>query len=145
MGGFTIGFDGEQWRNGGPTTTGGPVFAQPMVFEYGFGASFGAVSNWVSPGGGFDWTSPVFSGTAGAVDGNTTGRVAGVGGTVATSWASGDTLWVRWTERNDFGNDHALAIDNLSLTVTPVPEPETYAMLLAGLAVLGGVARRRRA
>jgi hypothetical protein len=29
------------------------------------------------------------------------------------------------------------------LTVTPVPEPETYAMLLAGLAILGAVARRR--
>lgn len=29
--------------------------------------------------------------------------------------------------------------------VTPVPEPGTYAMLLAGLAVLGGVVRRRKA
>ncbi|NGZ86072.1 PEP-CTERM sorting domain-containing protein [Duganella aceris] len=28
--------------------------------------------------------------------------------------------------------------------VTPVPEPETYAMLLAGLALVGGVARRRK-
>lgn len=28
--------------------------------------------------------------------------------------------------------------------ILPVPEPETYAMLLAGLGILGGVARRRR-
>ena len=28
-------------------------------------------------------------------------------------------------------------------TVTPVPEPETYAMLLAGLGVMGAIARRR--
>ncbi len=27
--------------------------------------------------------------------------------------------------------------------LTPVPEPETYAMLLAGLALMGGIARRR--
>jgi len=27
--------------------------------------------------------------------------------------------------------------------MTPVPEPETYALMLAGLAVLGGVAKRR--
>ncbi len=27
---------------------------------------------------------------------------------------------------------------------TPVPEPETYAMLLAGLGVMGAVARRRK-
>ncbi len=30
-----------------------------------------------------------------------------------------------------------------SLNVTPVPEPETYAMLLAGLGVMGAIARRR--
>lgn len=29
------------------------------------------------------------------------------------------------------------------LNVAPVPEPETYALMLAGLALLGGVARRR--
>ena len=29
--------------------------------------------------------------------------------------------------------------------VTAVPEPETYAMLLAGLGVMGAVARRRKA
>ena len=31
-----------------------------------------------------------------------------------------------------------------SITVTPVPEPQTYALMLAGLGVLGAVARRRR-
>ena len=32
---------------------------------------------------------------------------------------------------------------NLGTTLTPVPEPETYALMLAGLAVVAGVARRR--
>ncbi|MDR0633758.1 MAG: FxDxF family PEP-CTERM protein [Azoarcus sp.] len=32
-----------------------------------------------------------------------------------------------------------------SVNVTAVPEPESYAMLLAGLAIVGAVARRRRA
>lgn len=31
------------------------------------------------------------------------------------------------------------------LYISPVPEPETYAMLLAGLGLMGFVARRRRA
>ena len=31
-----------------------------------------------------------------------------------------------------------------ALSVTAVPEPETYAMLLAGLGLLGGMVRRRR-
>ena len=32
----------------------------------------------------------------------------------------------------------------VSVNVTPVPEPETYAMMLAGLAALGFLARRRQ-
>jgi hypothetical protein len=31
-----------------------------------------------------------------------------------------------------------------TVTITPVPEPETYAMFLAGLGMLGTIARRRR-
>lgn len=36
-------------------------------------------------------------------------------------------------------------IDDVSLSVTPVPEPETYALMLAGLGLLGVAARRRKA
>ncbi|OQW85811.1 MAG: hypothetical protein BWK72_20440 [Rhodoferax ferrireducens] len=34
-------------------------------------------------------------------------------------------------------------VDNINLSVTAVPEPETYAMFLAGLGLIGGIARRR--
>jgi len=37
-----------------------------------------------------------------------------------------------------------LRVDNISVSaITAVPEPESYAMLLAGLALMGGIARRR--
>lgn len=37
------------------------------------------------------------------------------------------------------------SIDNVNITtVTSVPEPETYALLLAGLGLVGGIARRRK-
>lgn len=135
----TLRFDGEQWRNGGNTT------AQTMKLEYGFGASFASVSTWTAAGAGFDFTSPLATATAGAVNGNVAGLTSNLGGTLNLTWNSGETLWVRWIEENNTGNDHGLAIDNVSLSVTAVPEPETYALMLAGLGVIGGLARRRRA
>lgn len=48
---------------------------------------------------------------------------------------------------NDFGNYGSplkYGLDT-SISVTAVPEPETYAMLLAGLALIGGIAKRRKA
>jgi hypothetical protein len=45
------------------------------------------------------------------------------------------------------GRINAVYVDDLqfALTTAPVPEPESYALLIAGLAVVGAVARRRRA
>lgn len=107
----TLGFNGEQWRNGGNAT------AQTMVLEYGFGTSFTTVSAWTAPGGNFNWTSPVATATAAAVDGNVAGLVSGKGGTLsALNWTNGTTLWIRWVERNDAGNDHGLAIDDFTLS-----------------------------
>jgi hypothetical protein len=132
---FTVGFDGEQWRNGGNAS------AQTMVLEYGFGATFGDVTTWTAPGGSFDFTSPVVGTTAAAVDGNVAGLVSGLGGTVSdVSWSVGDTLWIRWIENNDAGNDHGLAIDNFSFSAVPAPG----AIALLGLGGLAA-ARRRRA
>ncbi len=43
-----------------------------------------------------------------------------------------------------FGNNQGqFAFDNLNLTVSAVPEPSTYAMLLLGLASIAALARRR--
>ncbi len=110
IGSITVAFDGEQWRNGGNTS------AQSMVFEYGFGASFDAVTTWSAPGGNFNWNSPVATATAAAVDGNVAGRAANLGGVLSgLDWNAGETLWFRWVERNDAGNDQGLAIDNFSL------------------------------
>jgi len=140
--GFSVKWDGEQWRNGGNTA------AQTMVFEYGFGSAFGTVANWNTPGGSFDWPSPVNTSTAAAVDGNVDGRVPDIGGGITgLTWAAGETLWLRWVESNDAGNDHGLAIDNFSFrattsTQTSVPDSLPFGATAATLLGMMVVSRR---
>lgn len=50
-----------------------------------------------------------------------------------------------YAETYGTGSSARATINQVYFTVqtAPVPEPETYAMLLAGLGILGAVARRR--
>ncbi|NDF99387.1 MAG: PEP-CTERM sorting domain-containing protein [Chitinophagia bacterium] len=109
---FSLNYDGEQWRNAGVTST------HTMFFEYGFGSSFTGVTSWTAAGSSFNFTSPTATTTSGALDGNATAnRSSGRGGTVSgLNWANGSTLWLRWLETNESGNDHGLAIDNVSFS-----------------------------
>lgn len=44
-----------------------------------------------------------------------------------------------------FGASNRASFDNISITAAmPVPEPETYALFLAGLGLMGAIARRRK-
>lgn len=131
-----LSFNGEQWRNGGNTSE------QTMVLEYGFGASFELVSNWTGTEPSFNWSSPIATGTAAAIDGNSTGRISDVGGILdlsASPWAADTTLWLRWTEVNDPGSDHGLAIDDLTIAIPPAPTlPEVAIQALVGQASESG-------
>jgi hypothetical protein len=106
-------YDGEQWRNGGNAT------AQSLTFQYGFGTTFSSVTSWTTIAA-YNFTSPVATTTAAAVVGNVAGRVANIGGPISSlGWANGTTLWLRWVDYNDAGNDHGLAIDSVRITVIP--------------------------
>ena len=69
--------------------------------------------------------------------------------TVATTWDSyDDGIFLGITRdaadiRSISFKGVGVVVDNFTMAA-PVPEPETYAMLLAGLAAIGTVARRRR-
>ena len=130
-----FGFSGEQWRNSGAGTS------QGITLQYGIGATFSSVATWTAPGGNFDWSGPFATGAAGATDGNGVGFVANRGGILTgLPWNSGDTLWLRWTDLNDTGNDHGLAMDNFR--VTAVPEASTF--LIGALGMLQFLKRRRQ-
>jgi hypothetical protein len=143
---FTIHYDGEQWRDGGND----PPLSQTMEFEYGIGSTFDSVMTWHKPGASFNFVSPQNTIVAGALDGNKddmvmVNRTANIGGTVTgVGWDIGETLWLRWIERNDDSSDHGLAIDNFSFSVSAVPEPRAYLLgtAICCLALLATSIRR---
>jgi hypothetical protein len=83
----------------------------------------------------------------GALNGNdAANQVARSTSITGLALAQGDSIFFRWIDANDSGNDAGLAIDNFSLTAfssSAVPEPATLSLL--GVAIgLGAVSRFRR-
>lgn len=63
---------------------------------------------------------------------------------LGASVAAGDTVLLRWIDDNatQTSPDQIIGLNNV--TVAAVPEPETLALTLAGLGLVGAAARRRR-
>jgi hypothetical protein len=55
-----------------------------------------------------------------------------------------DGVWISGTDNVNVGTDYWDVHWSSSRIITAVPEPETYAMILAGLGIMGFIARRRR-
>lgn len=82
------------------------------------------------------------NGVTGPVDYNVT-SISNASLTFASAWGVGQTLKLRWVDDNaiNISPDQIIGLNNVSIAA--VPEPETYAMFLAGLGLLA--LRRRRA
>lgn len=138
-----IAFTAEQWRNGGSNVP------NTLSFEYSTDATSLTTGSWTafSP---LDVKSIVMAANNGvALDGNAAANRGLVSATIdGLSLASGQTLFIRWTDANDLGADDGLAIDDFSLTPVfatgAVPEPATWAMMIAGFGAVGAAMRRRR-
>ena len=142
---FSLTYDGEQWRRGNNSTQRAETLSfSYQIFNAGAG-SINAGSGW-TPISELNFTSPNATlATAGALDGNASGnRVAGIAGSASSlSWGAGQELWVRWTDLNDSGTDHGMAIDNVNFSA--VPEPQTWALIGIGAYFMIWNFRRRRA
>lgn len=71
-----------------------------------------------------------------------------LGQTVVLNLTAGNhSLYLGTLGASRSGDQAAVLYDNVSISAVtaPVPEPETYAMLLAGLGLLGGMVKRRKA
>ncbi len=134
----TLSFSREVWRSSNTAVN-------TLAFAYGLSGSTATASNYLtdaslSAASAFDLVGEAVVTTNGAEDGNA--DAVTVSGVLNATIPAGSTLFLRWTDTNDTGNDAGIAIDNFSLSTTAVPEPTTIGLLsLAGLAAL----RRRRA
>ena len=136
---FTLQYDGEQWRRGANATQ----RAESVLFFYRVGGTaFDSSGTWTSVSS-LDFLSPDISGTTGsALDGNA--NKVTLSSTVSITLNAGDSLWLAWVDPDNAGTDHGMAIDNVSLTLTTVPEPGSTMLAAAGTA-LALLRRRRRA
>ena len=76
------------------------------------------------------------------LDGNASANRIAISSTfTGVTLNSGDEIMFRWSDPDETGNDMGLAIDDLTVTFSQVPEPSTT--VLGGLALFGMIAWRR--
>ena len=113
---ITISYTGEQWRNGGNTN------AQKLVFSYLVSSSPITNSDALNANSwtaftGLDFTTPTVGATSSALDGNNPANEQVFTNVVLPVVVQpGQEIFLRWFDTNDSGNDHAVAIDNLTVS-----------------------------
>ena len=125
---ITVAYTGEQWRNGGNTT------AQKLTFSYRVSTSpltNSEVANtntlfWTRVSA-LDFTTPTTGSAAASLDGNQAANRTVIPGVLlaGVTVLPGSEIFLRWYDVNDAGNDHAVAVDDLSVTFTTVSPPPT--------------------
>ena len=107
---ISIAYRGEQWRYG---ATGRP--ADHIDFQFSTNASSLAAGTWTGYRS-LDFTSPVNSGSTGALNGNA--NAVNISSTIdSLNIADGAAFWIRWLDFDiSPGSDDGLAVDDFSLT-----------------------------
>ncbi|NBT48983.1 MAG: hypothetical protein EBT07_14405, partial [Actinobacteria bacterium] len=116
----TFSYTGEQWRDGGAAT---PA-AQTVAFWYKIFTS--AITSLDTADTGWtavtslDFTSPTFvnTTTGGALDGNASANKRALSSTLNINIPVGQFIVFRWKDIDHAGNDHGLAIDDVSVAYT---------------------------
>ena len=111
----SIAYTGEQWRNGGNAT----AHSLTVDFQVSPTAISSVTSGIFQPLAALNFSSPVATATAVALDGNLAGNKTPISATTQIIVPAGAFLMVRWSDINDSGNDHGLAVDDLTISWKP--------------------------
>jgi PKD repeat protein len=119
---LNIDYTGEQWRVGGNGAANNTLQLQ---------FSLNGV-NFTPLGSGFDFNTPVDSGSASSLNGNSAAnRVTGIGGSYvpASMIANNQAFYLRWADADNTSADNGMAVDDLviSFTVSNAPPSATVA------------------
>ncbi len=113
-----VAYTGEQWRQGGNTNQ------HVLAFAYRVGDTVDDLigGTWIGVPA-LDFVSPITNSGAitGALNGNDPANRRELSATLNVLILPGQEIMLRWMDINDAGNDHGLAIDDLS--VTPRSQP----------------------
>jgi hypothetical protein len=133
---LTITFTGEQWRreNNGST--------HQILTSYSL-VNTSLVSGVYTFLAALTFNSPVVGATSPVgLDGNNSANRSTLTTTIpGLQLDPGVRIMIRFTDVNDFGNDHTLAIDDFSFSAEAVPEPATLCIFASAI---GAAAFRQR-
>lgn len=109
---ITVTWTGEQWRRENVT-------ANSLALTYQTGATVTALTGGTWTAAPSTFASPQNSAAAGALDGNLgANRVAGISVVITVNVPAGQEIMLRWEDLNDAGNDHHLAIDDVTINAS---------------------------
>ena len=123
---ITISYTGEQWRNGGNTSTQTLAFSYRKSFSPITSSDANNVFTWTAVPA-LNFNTPVVGATATALDGNNPANRVVLSPVVLTNITlfPGEEIFFRFFDPNDAGNDHGVAVDNFSFTFTTFIPPNT--------------------
>ena len=140
--GFTIQYQGEQWRNGNSARTD----ADRLDFQYVTTTSTPAaslISSGYTTVAALSFTSPRYNtaaapGAAVTLDGNAAGNFQTVSAFLPVHLDAGATIYLRWVDFDVSGNDDGLGIDDFQITAVQLPAVATDAPAVTALSTTVG-------